>query len=253
MKRILIIEDERLSASRLKRLIEDIDDTLDISGPLTTVNEVIDMLSHDNGFDLVISDIRLHERLVFEAFHEVMPRAMVVFTTAYDEYALEAFRHNGIDYLLKPIEAGELAKAISKAKRLDNTQTDIECMSEGISSTARELNCYRERILVCRGDELIPLRVEDIRYFSMENNSVVAYTRQGDSHRIPITMNELEQQLNPNMFFRLNRQYIAHIDSIRKIGLYFSSKLIVHLVGCDDDHVVVSKEKSAQFKQWLNR
>ena len=123
MKRILIIEDERMSASRLKRLICDIDDTLDVVGPLTTVDEVVEALSLDNNFDLIISDIRLHDRLVFEAFHEVMPHCMVIFTTAYDEYALEAFRNNGIDYLLKPIEQDALYRALDKALKPQNLKS----------------------------------------------------------------------------------------------------------------------------------
>ncbi|MDO4995504.1 MAG: LytTR family DNA-binding domain-containing protein [Bacteroidales bacterium] len=246
MKRILIIEDERMSASRLKRLISDIDDTLDVIGPLTTVEEVIETLNRDTAFDLIISDIRLHDCLVFEAFHEVMPRCMIIFTTAYDEYALEAFRHNGIDYLLKPVEQDALANAIRKA-------TPPTSGPQNLLSVSRELCCFRERILVTRGDELISLRTDTVRYFCIEDNIVTAYTNQGDSYRIPLTMNDLEQQLNPDLFFRLNRQYIAHIDSIRKISFFFSSKLIVRLTGCDDDHIVISKEKSAQFKQWLDR
>lgn len=251
MKRILIIEDERMSASRLKRLISDIDDTLDVIGPLTTVEEVIETLKRDTAFDLIISDIRLHDCLVFEAFHEVMPRCMVIFTTAYDEYALEAFRHNGIDYLLKPIEQDALSNAIRKVQNHLNDLNDSN--QSNLLSASRELRCFRERILVTRGDELIPLRTDTVRYFSIEDNTVTAYTNQGNSYRIPLTMNDLEQQLNPDLFFRLNRQYIAHIDSIRKISFFFSSKLIVRLTGCDDDHIVISKEKSAQFKQWLDR
>ena len=251
MKRILIIEDERMSASRLKRLISDIDDTLEVVGPLTTVEEVVETLSQDNNFGLIISDIRLHDRLVFEAFHEVVPRCMVIFTTAYDEYALEAFRHNGIDYLLKPIEQDALSNAIRKVQNHLNDLNDSN--QSNLLSASRELRCFRERILVTRGDELIPLRTETVRYFCIEDNIVTAYTNQGDSYRIPLTMNDLEQQLNPDLFFRLNRQYIAHIDSIRKISFFFSSKLIVRLTGCDDDHIVISKEKSAQFKQWLDR
>lgn len=254
MKRILIIEDERMSASRLKRLINDIDDTLDVIGPLTTVEEVIETLKRDTAFDLIISDIRLHDRLVFEAFHEVMLHCMVIFTTAYDEYALEAFRHNGIDYLLKPVEQDALANAIRKVQNNLNDLNHLNYSNQSnLLSASRELRCFRERILVTRGDELIPLRTDTVRYFCIEDNTVTAYTNQGNSYRIPLTMNDLEQQLNPDLFFRLNRQYIAHIDSIRKISFFFSSKLIVRLTGCDDDHIVISKEKSAQFKQWLDR
>ncbi len=255
MKRILIIEDERMSASRLKRLIGDLDDTLEVEGSLSSIEDVVASLRQDNSYDLIFSDIRLNDRLVFEAFHEVMPQSMVVFTTAYDEYALEAFRHNGIDYLLKPIDISDLSQAIEKVKRLQAPQKEdiAHNVSQGINSASRELRCFRERILVTRGDELIPLRVENVRYFRIEENVVTAHTQQSDTCRIGMTMNELEEQLNPDLFFRLNRQYIAHIDSIRKISFFFSSKLRVRLTGCDDTHIVVSKEKSSQFKQWLDR
>lgn len=253
MKRILIIEDERMSATRLKRLITDIDDTLDVVGPLTTVEEVIETLSQDNNFDCIITDIRLHDRLVFEAFHEVMPRCLVIFTTAYDEYALEAFRNNGIDYLLKPIESNALFLALSKAKQLLSPQAGSIDMSAAINASSRELKCFRERILVSHVNELIPLRVDDVRYFYVEDNTVTAYTKQNEIYRVPLSMNDLDQQLNPAIFFRLNRQYLAHIDSIHKISFFLSSKLIVRLTGCNDDHIVLSKEKSALFKQWLDR
>lgn len=249
MKRILIIEDERLSASRLMRLISSLDDTLEVDGPLTTLNEVIETLKNDNTYDLIFSDIRLNDSLVFEAFQEVMPRSKVIFTTAYDEYALDAFRHNGIDYLLKPIDADELSRAIAKVRELHSPMIE----PARLNATSRQMKCFRERILLTCGDELIPLRTDSIGYFCREENAVMAYTKQGDSYRINLTMNELEEQLNPDIFFRLNRQYIAHIDAIQKISFFFSSKLIVRLKGCTDDQIVISKEKSSQFKQWLDR
>ncbi len=266
MKRILIIEDERLSADRLKRLLSDVDDTLEVDGPLTSVEEVIDWLQRQDvpTYDLIFSDIRLKGHLVFEAFHEVMPQCQVVFTTAYDEYALTAFRHNAIDYLLKPVDFGELGNAIEKARlftphdaqpssSVQGDDTSSLQATSSINRMAREMKCFRERILVSKGDELIPLRIADISFIRKEDNGVVAYDREGESFRLPLTMNDLEEQLNPEIFFRLNRQYIAHVDCIRKISFFFSSKLIVRLVGCDDEHIVVSKEKSAQFKQWLDR
>lgn len=250
MKRILIIEDERLSADRLRRMLCDIDDTMEISGPLMTVQEVIDELRTGNHYDLIFSDIRLKDRLVFEAFHEVMPSSLVIFTTAYDEYALEAFRHNGIGYLLKPFLAAELMEAMNRVNLASGT---AEAIGSSLNAAAREMKCFRERILVSRGDELIPLRVSDIGYIRKIEEHVVAVTRSGDQYRLPLTMQDLEEQLDPSLFFRLNRQYIAHIDSIHKISYFFSSKLIVRIKGCDEDNIVVSKEKSAHFKQWLDK
>lgn len=250
MKRILIIEDERLSADRLRRMLSDIDDTMEISGPLTTVQEVIGELRTNNNYDLIFSDIRLKDRLVFEAFHEVMPRSLVIFTTAYDEYALEAFRHNGIGYILKPFYATELMEVMNRVNLAPGT---TEAIGSSLNAAAREMKCFRERILVTKGDELIPLRVSDIGYIRKMDEHVVGVTRSGEQYRLPLTMQDLEEQLDPSLFFRLNRQYIAHIDSIRKISYFFSSKLIVRIKGCDEDNIVVSKEKSAQFKQWLDK
>lgn len=248
MHRILIIEDESLSAIRLKRLLLDIDDTLDIEGPVNSVDGVVETLRTDNTFDLILSDIRLKDRLVFEAFHEVMPSCPVIFTTAYDEYALKAFRNNGIDYLLKPIDADELTAAYQKAKHMCATESS----AQKLQAASKELKCYRERILVAKGDELIPLKVSDISYIHTEDNYVTAYTFGADSYCLTQKMSELEKLLDPNVFFRLNRQYIAHIDSIRKISLFFNNKLYIRIKGCKDDSIVVSKEKSASFRNWLD-
>lgn len=249
MHRILIIEDELLSASRLKRLLLDIDDDIEIDGPLTNVESVVEKLSVDNNFDFIMSDIRLLDHLVFEAFHEVMPKCPVIFTTAYEEYALKAFRHNGIDYLLKPIDPDELLLAYHKVLQVNSAET----MAPKLQAISNEMKCYRERILVCRGDELIPLKVSEISYVHTESNKVIAFTTGGEHYQLPLTMGELEVTLNPDVFFRLNRQYIANIESIQKISFYFNTKLCVRIKGCSNNLIIVSKEKSASFKTWLNR
>lgn len=249
MHRILIIEDEALSANRLKRLLLEINDMLDIEGPITSVDNVVKTLHTNNTFDLILSDIRLKDRLVFEAFQEVTPCCPVIFTTAYDEHALKAFRNNGIDYLLKPIAADELYAAYHKAESMYTTKTT----APKILAASKELKCYRERILVAKGDELIPLRLSDISYIHTEGNYVIAHTFGGDSYRFTQNMTELEDMLNPNIFFRLNRQYIAHIDSIHKISFFFNSRLSVKIKGCQHGSIIVSKEKSTTFRNWLNR
>lgn len=249
MHKILIIEDELLNASRIKRLLLDIDDTIEVYGPAKSIEEVVEILNIDNNYDLILSDIRLSEHLVFEAFHEVMPKCPVIFTTAYEEYAIKAFRNNGIDYLLKPIDADELLVAYKKAFSV----TPSESTAPNLQSLSYDMKCYRTRILVCKGDELIPLKVSDISYIHTENNNVIAFSLSGTRYQLPLTMAELEDMLNPDMFFRLNRQYIANAESILKISLYFNSKLCVRIKGCDDNPIIVSKEKSAGFRNWLNR
>ena len=251
MKRALIIEDEYISANRLKRMISDIDDTFEVVGPLTSVDEVVENLRRQNDYDLVFADIRLGRQDVFEAFRKVMPRSFVIFITAYNEYAMEAIKSNGIDYLMKPIDHEELAVAMEKVK-LALPQGYGEKL-ESLAALANQVRTWRERFLVSKGDELVPLKTDDISFIYKDANQTKAFTPKGDSYILSLTMNDLEQQLNPDKFFRLNRQYIANINYVKKISVFFSNKLSVRIQGCDDAHVYVSKERSAKFKEWLDR
>lgn len=250
MKKVLIIEDDYFSAKRLKKLILDINDMLDIYGPLKCINDVVEELSVSNDYDLIFSDIRLVDGDVFEAFRQVKPKSFVIFTTAYDEYAMLAIKNNGLDYLMKPIDFKELCVAMDKLKTLAPAKEEISNKMDGL---LHETPQYRERFLVSKGDEFIMLYADDISYISKTNNHVLAFTENGSSYSLAMTMTELEQELNPNTFFRINRQYIANIKGIKRISIFFSSKLIVKLKGCDDDNIVISKEKTAQFKKWLDR
>jgi len=250
MKKILIIEDDFFSAKRLKRQIMDIDDMILIHGPLKSVKDVVEELSVNNDYDLVFSDIRLVDGDVFEAFRKVMPNSFVIFTTAYDEYAMQAIKNNGLDYLLKPIDFKELCIAMDKLKMLNSAKEEIHSKINYLLDETRQ---YRERFLVSKGDELVMLYADDISYINKTDNHVMAFTEDGLSYSLSMTMTDLEQDLDPNKFFRINRQYIANIKGIRKISLFFSSKLIVRLKGCNDDSITISKEKTAQFKKWLDR
>lgn len=251
MKKVLIIEDDNFSARRLKRSIMDIDDTVDVHGPLKSIMEVTEELTFHNDYDLIFSDIRLADGDVFEAFSRVMPQSFVIFTTAYDEYAMEAIKNNGLDYLLKPIDADELRAAIEKLRL--NRETQQPTVANKLNSAFNDTHQYHERFLIPKGDELCIIYADNISYINMKDNRIIALTDDGTSYPLPMTMNELEQALNPTKSFRINRQYIANIKSIKKISLFFSSKLKVKLKGCDDDNIVISKEKAALFKKWIEK
>ena len=250
MKKMLILEDDFYSAKRLKKLIMDIDDTVRVHGPLKSVSDVVDELSVNNDYDLIFSDIRLVDGDVFEAFRKVKPNSFVIFTTAYDEYAMQAIKNNGLDYLMKPIDFKELCAAVDKLKIFKPTNAEVHSKLNGLLDQTRQ---YRERFLVSKGDELIVLYADDISYITTTDNRVLAVTEDGTSYPLAMNMADLEMALDPDKFFRINRQYIANIKGIRKISLFFSSKLIVRLKGCNDDNIVISKEKTAQFKKWLDR
>lgn len=250
MKKILIIEDDFFSAKRLKKLIMDVNDTVDIHGPLRSVDDVVDELSVSNDYDLVFSDIRLVDGDVFEAFRKVKPNSFVIFTTAYEEYAMQAIKNNGFDYLMKPISFKELCGAMDKFKMFKTAHEEVHSKLNGLLNDTRQ---YRERFLVSKGDELVMLYTDDISYIYKTDNHVLAFTEDGSSYSLTMNMADLELALDPDKFFRINRQYIANIKGIKKISLFFSSKLIVKLKGCDDDNIVISKEKTGLFKKWLDK
>lgn len=250
MKKILIIEDDTYSAIRLKKLVLDIDDTIDIHGPLKSIKEVIGELTATNDYDLIFSDIRLIDGDVFEAFRQVRPNSFVIFTTAYDEYAMQAIKNNGLDYIMKPVDFKELCVAMEKFKMLSPANEEVHDKLNGLLDVTHQ---YRERFLVSKGDELIMLYADDISYISKTNNRVLAFTQDGTSYSLAMSMADLEMALAPDRFFRINRQYIANIKGIKKISLFFNSKLIVKLKGCNDDNIIISKEKTSQFKKWLDR
>ncbi len=171
--KVLVIEDEEISFRRLKRMLLELRPHMEIEGPLTTTSEVISRLSECSGYDLIFSDIRLRDREVFDAFEKVMPECMVIFTTAYDEYALKAFKNNGIEYLLKPIEKDSLSEALNKVESVIGQHISGK---KNIDAAIRELP-YRERILIWKGEELIPVNVKDILYFILTSATYTQRTR----------------------------------------------------------------------------
>lgn len=246
MKKVLIIEDENLSALRLKKMINDIDDTIEVDGPLTNVAEVVEHLKQQNDYDLIFADIRLTDGDIFMAFKEIMPNCFVIFSTAYDEYAMDAIKNNGIDYLLKPIDERELREAMEKVS-LGHADT------RPVRNIVNEITRYKERIVVYKGEDMLSLKTANILYFVINERTLCCVTEDGEKYSLSITMQEIEEQLDPNMFFRINRQYLVNISSLRKISPHFNSKLIVKLYKCDDKDIFISRERSLLFKKWLDQ
>lgn len=246
MKKVLIIEDERISAIRLEKLIREIDDTIEVEGPLASVSEVVEHLRRHNDYDLIFADIRLSDSDVFTAFQEIMPASFVIFTTAYDEYAMQAIKNHGIDYLLKPIDEKDLRQAIQKLS------LGVKENTGKLHQVMGDMTHYKERLIVYKGEELIPLQVSEILYFSKESKELLCMTAEGKQYHVRnMTMQDLEEQLNPEKFFRLNRQYFIHIRALKQITPFFNSKLKVRLCYCLDEEILVSRERSVLFKKWL--
>ena len=219
--------------------------------PLTTKNAVVDYLQNPHDEDVIFADIRLGDGDVFEAFLEIPPTSPVVFTTAFNEYALEAFKSNGIAYLQKPILPGELEKALSKAKAMCNTEIDYSDLMEKMGMTTGKK--WREHFLVHIHDGFKLIKSADISYFFSENGVVRAFLSTGKSVTITQSLNDLEQQLNPELFFRVSRQHIVNINSIDNLNIFFKYKMTISLHGFPDVRIIVSKDKISQVKNWLDR
>ncbi|MFD1770953.1 LytR/AlgR family response regulator transcription factor [Sphingobacterium suaedae] len=250
IRTLVIIEDERPNADRLKRLLTTIRPDTEIIAVLEDIAESVRWFSANPHPDVVLMDIRLSDGLSFEIFEEIKLSSSVVFTTAYDEYALRAFKHNGIDYLLKPIEANELREALNKvdAALVPRVQTlSLEHMLNFFKPKE-----FRNRFLLPFRDGYKTILVQDISFFYSELKITHAKLGNGLDEIIPLTMEELDQQLDPKIFFRANRQFIVHIDAIAGVHNYFNGKLKLAINKYPDIDVVVSREKASSLKNWLD-
>ncbi|MDQ8750624.1 LytR/AlgR family response regulator transcription factor [Elizabethkingia miricola] len=249
---ILIIEDERPNAERLKRLIQGIKPQANILSVLESVSESVEWLDTHERPDLIMMDIKLSDGLSFEIFDKTqLVDVPIIFTTAYDEYAIKAFKQYSIDYLLKPVDKDELAMAFEKYDQLDimvNKATNPSI--EKLLDEFRPKN-YRTRFLLSYRDGFKTVMVGDILYFYSEQKITKARLADGTDEIIPHTMDELEQQLDPKLFFRANRQFIICINAVEHVYNYFNNKLKVAMRKNTDVEIIVSRDKAPLLKNWM--
>lgn len=250
----LIIEDERPASNRLKKLINDVDPSLEILDVKESVSASVKWFNENSMPDLIFMDIQLSDGLSFEIFKHVDITCPVIFTTAFDQYAIQAFKVNSIDYLMKPIETHDLKRALNKFTELKSYFEDgfdyshIKTMLKNI-----ELNrpAYKARFLIKSGQAFIKINSEDIAYFYVDNKLTYLITFAAKKHLVDYKLEELERQLDPKMFFRANRQFITNIDSILDIHSFFSGKLKVHIKPPPMSELIVSRDKASAFKTWM--
>jgi DNA-binding LytR/AlgR family response regulator len=247
---ILLIEDEEPAAKRLQKMIVEIEPAAAVSENIVSITSAIHWFSKNALPDLIISDIQLADGLSFEIFKAVEILCPVIFTTAYDQYAIEAFKVNSIDYLLKPIKKDELAYAINKYKKLHKApvQLNIEQLLKSIQQPAAE---YKKRFVVKYGEHIKTINIEEVAYFYTEDKINFLTTKENRRFTIDFNLDALETMLNPTSFFRINRQYIISIQSIAEMFTYSKSRVLVKLNPPAKHETVVSTERSADFKSWL--
>ncbi len=250
---ILIVEDEQPAAKRLANLLRTALPTAEILPFCDSVDRAVDRLRRAPGPDLIFLDIQLADDLCFDIFRQVDVKAPVIFATAYDQYTLQAFKLNSIDYLLKPIDPAELDRALEKFRRFFGRAPRYD--NDLLQQIARQIQepSFKQRFLVKSGQQITYLKVAEIRYFFSEEGIVYARTEKGKRHHIDYTLDQLSDSLNPAVFFRINRKVITSVDAIGKIAPYFHSRLILELRPPADFEVIVSRDRVGAFKNWLDR
>ncbi|MCE7041706.1 LytTR family DNA-binding domain-containing protein [Dyadobacter sp. CY312] len=249
--KILIIEDENLAAKRLITLIKTHLPEAQIFGNLDTITSSVDWLQSNPEPDLIFLDIQLADGISFEIFDKVKVRAPIIFCTAYDQYAIKAFKLNSIDYLLKPIDPDELQQAIAKFKAgKKETVFSIDQIRNLLQPAHKT---YKSRFLVKQGERIQTVDVQEIAFFFSEDKVSLLQTRQGKKYVIDYTLDEVEDMLDPGSFFRLNRKYITSVSAIKEVFTYSNSRLKIHLENSTDNDILVSREKTGPFKNWLGQ
>lgn len=246
---ILIIEDEKPNADRLQRLIRNIKPKAEIVGVLDSLADSIDWFNQHEKPDVVMMDIRLSDGISFDLFEKVSINCPIIFTTAYDEYAVKAFKYHSIDYLLKPVEPDELNAAFEKLESL--SVVHHEKSMEGLLNYLKPKE-FRNRFLLPYRDGYKSLQINEVLYFYSELKITRARLSNGTEEIVPQTLEELEPQLDPKLFFRANRQFIISIDAILHIHNYFNGKLKIDMKNNPDTEIIVSREKANSLKNWMD-
>ncbi|MBX7094486.1 MAG: LytTR family DNA-binding domain-containing protein [Flavobacteriales bacterium] len=249
---VLIIEDEESAFENLKCILMEIDPSIYIVSWLQSVEQSIQWFKTNDFPDLIFLDIQLSDDLSFKIFESVAVSVPIVFTTAFDEYAIKAFEINSIDYILKPISRSSIEKSITKFKScINRAPYSYNNLIQDLKSFSQH-QPYKERFLVNKADELLIIPTADISYFFKDNETYIVL-KNGERYAIKFTLDELILVLNPNQFYRINRQMIVSVNAISKITLWFKGKLKLQLIPEFNTTVFVSREGATKFKAWMDK
>lgn len=248
--RVLIFEDEALTAERLTRLLYKYDSSIEIIEIIESVKYGIEWFRNNPQPDLIFMDIQLTDGACFEIFEQIKVEAPIIFTTAYDQYAIQAFKVNSVDYLLKPIDYKDLQSAITKFEKL-SVKSDTEKMiyHELIQQITKS---YKQRFLVKVGEQLKYVSANEVAYFTHEEGLVFAYSH-AKRYALDQSIEQIEKLVDPDDFFRINRKMIVSLSSINQIHRYFNSRLKLKVKPDMEEDVIVSRDRVVDFKNWIDK
>lgn len=250
--RVLIVEDEHLAAEKLQRQLGKVAPDFEVITVIESVEGAIKFL-RDETPDLIFLDIHLSDGLSFSIFDKVQVSSPIIFTTAFDQYAIQAFKVNSVDYLLKPVSLSDLQYSIDKFKKNFGKEQSFPDLSMLKQALSPEKSQYQKRFLIYTGEKIRTIQVEDAAYFFAEARSVILASTDGKQHVMDYTLDKLEQMLNPDQFFRINRQFIINVDAIGGMVQHTKGRVKIQLEPACTKESIVSAEKASRFKAWLNR
>ncbi|WP_343488134.1 LytTR family DNA-binding domain-containing protein [Allomuricauda sp. d1] len=249
--RAVIVEDEEFAAKRLAQLVNELAPEIEVIAELNSVESGSKWFSTNTSPDLIFLDIQLNDGYGFDILDNVADHPPVIFTTAYNEFAIRGFKYNGLDYLLKPIVKDDLKKALEKFHKnvTRNGQSSTKNLEHLKQLFHKE---YKHRFMVKVGNQFKSFNVEEIAYFKSHEGMICLYTHKGQSYPIEYTIDQLENILNPIHFFRINRKFMVSVESVVEIHSYFNSRLLLKILPKEEEQVVVSRERTTNFKRWLD-
>lgn len=250
---VIIIEDEKPAARRLNRMLNELG--IEVQAMLHSVEESLNWFQNNQHPDLIFLDIQLSDGLSFEIFEEIPVNSAIIFTTAYDEYALKAFKLNSIDYLLKPIDEDELKVAIEKYKNQQNKESDLQVNINDIRKLLINPidRKFKKRLTIKIGQHIKIIHIDEIECFYSENKATYVHTIANRNYLIDGSLENWEDQLDPEQFYRVNRTFIVHINVIKDIVAYTNSRLKLILHSYSEAEIIVSRERVKDFKSWIDR
>lgn len=250
MRRVIIVEDETAAAVNLRSMLASIDSNVEVLAVLESVEEAVEFFSSDVEADVVFMDIHLADGESFRIFQSVDINIPIIFTTAYDEYALQAFKVNSIDYILKPYKEEDLRRALDKLERL--TVGERTMQKDSCEKMVREVHGDNMQTMLLRyKDKLIPVTADEVAFFYTSEERVTVTTLKGDCYPVDKTLESLSQQLSPEKFFRANRQFIVSRRAVKDIAVWFGSRLALNLTIETPERIIISKARVPEFKSWL--
>lgn len=249
--KVVIIEDEIRTADDLRSTLQNLDRRINFCATLDSIEAAVDYFSSHEMPELIFMDIQLADGLSFEIFKSVTITCPVIFCTAFDEYAMEAFKVNGIDYILKPFDDKSLAASLSKIKQLENHFSSGSALLKNLTELLAKPKSYKSGFLVSYKDKMIPVSAEDIACFYYHNDLTFLVTLANQKYLLDLTMDEIEEKVDPSIFYRANRQFIVSYKSIKEVEHYFARKLVVKVEVGIPEPIIVSKAKANSFLRWM--